>query len=105
MRELLVEYSSLNEDNNRLYERIVHMLETTTDPTSDETAPPEVQNTIQERNSVFLNTDLGPIGRTVSTKYEPNTSNKFHFWVGNNDEVRGFIEIGNIIAAISDDGN
>src|SRR5882672_466655 len=57
------------------------------------------------RNALFLNTSLGAIGRTVSTKYEPNTSNKFHFWVGNDDEVRGLIEIGNIIAAFSDDGS
>jgi hypothetical protein len=57
------------------------------------------------RKEMFLNTSLGAVGRTVSTKYEPNTSNKFHFWVGNDDEVRGLIEIGNIIAALSDDEN
>jgi hypothetical protein len=52
----------------------------------------------------FLNYSLGAIGRTVSTKYEPNTSSKFHFWISNNDDVRGLIEIGNIVAALSDDG-
>lgn len=54
--------------------------------------------------SILLNTELGIIGRTVSTKFEPNTSNRFHFWVSKKDEVKGLIEIGNIIAASADDG-
>src|SRR6185312_12199552 len=62
-------------------------------------------NVIDRQHSVFLNDDRGAIGRTVSTKHEPNTSSKFHFWVSKNNEVRGLIEIGNIIAALSDDGN
>lgn len=51
----------------------------------------------------LLNTPFGPIGRTVSTKFEPNTSSKFHFWVTDSDAARGRIEIGNIVAAVSDD--
>lgn len=61
----------------------------------------------QERAVVldqFLNTAYGVIGRTVSTKREPNTSSKFQFWVADRDEAHGVIEIGNIIAALSDDG-
>lgn len=51
----------------------------------------------------FLNVEHGVIGRTVSTKHEPNTSSEFHFWVANRDEAIGKIEIGNIVAALSDD--
>jgi uncharacterized protein len=51
----------------------------------------------------FLNMDYGVIGRTVSTKSEPNTSSKFQFWVADREEARGRIEIGNIIGAYSDD--
>jgi hypothetical protein len=53
----------------------------------------------------FLNVDYGVIGRTVSTKVEPNTSSEFHFWVANRDVAQGKIEIGNILAAYSDSGN
>ncbi len=60
----------------------------------------------------FLNTNYGVIGRTVSTKFEPNTSSEFQFWLskinfrGNdNSETENKIapiEIGNIVAAYSD---
>jgi hypothetical protein len=52
----------------------------------------------------FLNTDYGIIGRTVSTKFEPNTSNRFLFWVGKRDGGSD-LEIGNIVAALADDGS
>jgi hypothetical protein len=52
----------------------------------------------------FLNVDYGIIGRTASTKSEPNTSSEFHFWVAARDEATRHIEIGNIVAAVSDDG-
>ena len=55
--------------------------------------------------SDFLNMEFDVIGRTVSTKFEPNTSSKFHFWVADRDEVAGIIEIGNIVAARSDEGD
>ena len=68
---------------------------------------------------VFLNSAYGVIGRSASTKFEPNTSSKFQFWlsklappnnqaeetgtqsVGNIEEVAP-LEIGNIVAAYSD---
>jgi hypothetical protein len=53
--------------------------------------------------SQFLNVGYDVIGRTVSTKSEPNTSSRFHFWVADRDEAQGRIEIGNIVAAYSDD--
>jgi uncharacterized protein len=52
----------------------------------------------------FLNLEYGIIGRTASTKSEPNRSSEFHFWVADKDEAIGKIEIGNIIAAFSDEG-
>jgi hypothetical protein len=52
----------------------------------------------------FLNVTAGAIGRTVSTKFEPNTSSKFLFWLAKQQEKSGpSLEIGNIIAARSDD--
>lgn len=52
----------------------------------------------------FLNVSYGSIGRTASTKSEANTSSKFQFWVSEQAVGLGRIEIGNIIAAQSDDG-
>ena len=68
---------------------------------------------------VFLNTSYGVIGRTASTKREPNTSGQFHFWLAKlgasdstaaqvGDSSKGEIapiEIGNIVAARSDKDN
>jgi uncharacterized protein len=51
----------------------------------------------------LLNHERGVIGRTVSTKFEANTSSKFYFWVKNDEEIRGLLEIGNIVAAVADD--
>jgi uncharacterized protein len=51
----------------------------------------------------FLNEDYGIVGRTVSTKFEPNTSSRFYFWVAARDEAMRRIEIGNIVAAVADD--
>lgn len=55
----------------------------------------------------FLNLGAGAIGRTVSTKFEPNTSSKFLFWLAKKpveDKSEVSLEIGNIVAARSDDG-
>ena len=53
----------------------------------------------------FLNVAAGAIGRTASTKFEPNTSSKFLFWLAKQDSNSGPpLEIGNIVAARSDDG-
>lgn len=51
----------------------------------------------------FLNSNYGALGRTVSTRFEPNTSSRFYFWLAEHADARKHIEIGNIIAAISDD--
>lgn len=75
----------------------------------------------------FLNTSYGVIGRTASTKFEPNTSSTFQFWLSERssmtetvEDTSGAdqqdeatddqsavqvapIEIGNIVAARSDD--
>lgn len=50
----------------------------------------------------FLNYEYGAIGRSVSTSSEPNTSSEFLFWVADREEAQGKIEIGNIVAAYSD---
>lgn len=50
----------------------------------------------------FLHVAYGVIGRTVSTKGEPNTSSKFQFWIAQQKEKRVTLEIGNIVAAYSD---
>src|SRR5260370_13253294 len=55
---------------------------------------------------MFLNLSAGKIGGTVSTKSEANTSSKFLFWLGKPQEGPGAdtsLEIGNIVAARSDD--
>src|SRR5690242_8389396 len=55
---------------------------------------------------MFLNLNAGTIGRTVSTKFEANTSSKFLFWLGKTlqgPEADTSLEIGNIVAARSDD--
>ncbi len=54
----------------------------------------------------FLNLSARTIGRTVSTKSEANTSSKFLFWLGKKPDGTGSdtsLEIGNIVAARSDD--
>jgi uncharacterized protein len=54
--------------------------------------------------NTFLNLTAGAIGRSVSTKFEANTSSKFLFWLAKQHEKIGpSIEIGNIVAARSDD--
>jgi len=75
------------------------MTDTTASGSVAETTGETVELDLRE----FLNVEHGVIGRTVSTKYEPNTSSDFHFWVANRDEAMGRIEIGNIVAALSDD--
>jgi hypothetical protein len=55
----------------------------------------------------FLNVKAGTIGRSVSTKLEANTSSRFQFWMGKRlaeATTDTFLEIGNIVAARSDDG-
>lgn len=59
----------------------------------------------QVEPSSFLNNEFGIAGRTVSTKSEPNTSSQFNFWVADEHEAKGILEIGNIMAALADDGS
>jgi hypothetical protein len=80
----------------------------------------ETQDELTDFKS-FLNVDYGVIGRTASTKFEPNTSRKFQFWLSklarrkeeydsgqaydepsNAKEEVTPLEIGNIVAARSD---
>lgn len=67
--------------------------ETTGDVESGEVRTPES----------FLNLDRPVVGRTVSTKGEPNTSTKFHFWLSAGSGPQANLEIGNIVAAFADD--
>jgi hypothetical protein len=55
----------------------------------------------QIRYEEFLNTEYGVIGRTASTKSEPNTSSEFLFWISKKKEGVD-LEIGNIVAAFTD---
>lgn len=53
----------------------------------------------------YLNTERNVIGRTAATRFEPNTSSEFHFWLDNRTyEQGGDLEIGNIVVAGADDG-
>ena len=65
---------------------------------SDDTLGAEVALTFVSGNS---------LGRTASTKFEPNTSSRFLFWIAREEgnDARGKLEIGNIVAAVSDDGS
>jgi hypothetical protein len=61
-------------------------------------------STQQDVLSTFVNVKFGIVGRTVSTKDDPNTSGLFHFWLSRHAVEVGTIEIGSIIAAYADDG-
>lgn len=73
---------------------------------SIEAAPALAENDSLPAES-FLNLKAGTIGRSASTKLEANTSSKFQFWLGKRPEeaeTETTLEIGNIVAARSDDG-
>jgi uncharacterized protein len=77
-------------------------------PLTNAQAAEQAKSVTKERLPLeaFLNPSAGTIGRTVSTKFEPNTSSKFLFWLGKRpDEKQTYksLEIGNIVAARSDD--
>src|SRR5947209_8409066 len=63
-----------------------------------------LQGTARLPLDAFLNVAVGTIGRTVSTKFEPNTSSKFLFWLGRRSDASSTVslEIGNIAAARAD---
>lgn len=59
--------------------------------------------------ATFINASYGTIGRTVSTKFEPNTSSQFTFWLADRKRITGSskteetdVEIGNIVVAVSE---
>ena len=56
---------------------------------------------------IFVSDSRTSLGRTASTKFEPNTSSRFLFWIAREeeDQASGELEIGNIVAAVSDDGS
>lgn len=63
-----------------------------------------LSNTFQQSPfllDTFVNVEYGVIGRTVSTKSDPNTSRKFQFWIAKRDPSSS-LEIGNIVAAYAD---
>lgn len=68
---------------------------------SNNETPPKNANAIDLK--AFIHESYGVVGRTVSTKSEPNTSSEFHFWVADREQAIGKIEIGNIVAAYSDE--
>lgn len=49
----------------------------------------------------YVNFDHGPIGKAMSTKQSPNTAAEFHFWLG---EGVDSVELGNIVACVTDNG-
>lgn len=56
-------------------------------------------NSIAAQFEQFLNTSFGVIGKTASTRSEPNTTSVFNFWISSDGLSKGHIEIGNIVAA------
>ena len=50
----------------------------------------------------YVNFGFGAIGKAASTKDEPNTAQYFNFWISAGVES---VELGNIVAAITDDGH
>lgn len=79
----------------------------TTDAASEQADSPDATPQIV---AAFVNQKYGIIGRTVSTKFEPNTSSQFLFWLADRSKSAGVdkgtatdIEIGNIVVASSED--
>ena len=57
---------------------------------------------ITEENAIYLNLLEGVIGKTVSTKEFPNTTDLYHFWVTRgNDNV----QLGNLVACVNPEGD
>ncbi len=64
------------------------------------------QDTVEaDAARTFVSDSGASLGRTASTKFEPNTSTRFVFWIAreDGDPAAGRLEIGNIVAAVSDD--
>jgi hypothetical protein len=56
---------------------------------------------VECKHPEFINNDFGPIGKAASTREHPNTAQYFNFWISAGQES---VELGNIVAAITDDG-
>ncbi|MCH7472384.1 ATP-binding protein [bacterium] len=52
------------------------------------------------KNPEYVNLDYGPIGKAASPKDSPNTAKYFNFWISAGIES---VELGNIVAAVTDD--
>lgn len=50
----------------------------------------------------YVNFDFKPIGKAASTREHPNTAQYFNFWISAGVDT---VELGNIVAAITDDGH
>ena len=50
----------------------------------------------------YVNFAYDPIGKAASTREHPNTAQYFNFWISAGVDT---VELGNIVAAISDDGH
>jgi hypothetical protein len=50
----------------------------------------------------YVNFEYGPIGTVASTKENPNTAQYFNFWISSGVDS---VELGNIVAAVTDDGH
>jgi hypothetical protein len=46
--------------------------------------------------------EFGPIGKAASTRENPNTAQYFNFWLAAGCDT---LELGNIVAAVTDDGH
>jgi len=50
----------------------------------------------------YVNFEFNPIGKAASTREHPNTAQYFNFWISAGVDT---VELGNIVAAITDDGH
>ncbi|HEX2728446.1 MAG TPA: hypothetical protein VHM16_01755, partial [Rubrobacteraceae bacterium] len=50
----------------------------------------------------YLDTDLGPIGRVVTSEDQPATAHEFYFWTAETDAAQN-LDIGHIVAAEAED--
>jgi hypothetical protein len=50
----------------------------------------------------YVNFEFSPIGKAASTREHPNTAQYFNFWISAGVDT---VELGNIVAAITDDGH
>ena len=56
----------------------------------------------EEKFNDYVNLEWGFVGKGASTEKHPNTSSYFHFWLSRKEQN---LELGNIVAAVRDDGH